>query len=145
MIGKHDEIIVPVSGLFADVIDQDGEIFASIPLRQGVIKGRELLPYLVEGATLSLPDEVTHLVPPHRLRMIVPETFADTAAQPFQARPISDMERRMNERLRASEALLSRMHAEMRAREASAGQAAVHVPDVPEPVEGEEGSVDVDE
>lgn len=144
MIGKHDEIIAPVAGLFASVVDQDGEIFASIPLRQGVTKGRELLPYLVEGATLSLPSEVTHLVPPHRLRIIVPDNFADTAAQPFQARPISDLERRMNERLRASEALLSRMHSEMRAREASAGEAPVHVTEPPAPAP-EENDVDTPE
>ena len=140
MIAKHHQIIATTSGLFANVVDADGEIFASIPLRQGVTLGREIMPYLVDGATLVLPAEAQHLVPPPRIHVVQHEAHADSAAQPFQPRPISDMERRLNDRLRASEASMSRMMAELRARGDTAPVAPPEPPSADD-VEADDGEV----
>lgn len=116
MLRKDHQLVASTDGLFADVIDLDGEIVASIPLQRGVNSARKFLPFLVEGTTLRLPKGVQHLVPPTMQRTLRHPNHVDTGAQHYVPRQISDIERRMNERLRATEAMMSRMMAEVKAR-----------------------------
>lgn len=117
MISKHHQLVAAKAGLFANILDAAGEVFASIPLRVGVTYGYEVMPYLCNGMTLNIPQGVTHIAPPPRLVRDRSPAWVETGANPdFQPRPISDIERRMNETLLASNALVARMAAELRAR-----------------------------
>lgn len=116
MISKDCKIFVPVVGLSVQVVDFAGAYLFSVPLPVGVVQGRQLLQYQTPGHTLVFPDDVDIVCPPSRARRVRHDGHSDTAANPFFVpRPVSDLERMFEARLRRSEALHRRMIAELKA------------------------------